>query len=219
MNKEPLTTWAETAIIAGRLVTNVEKRKVGFIPKTVKVKIQIVRKDVGGEENYEIFKAVGDFLGVEGNRTGMGELFVQRSISLTCQKPFVFAWKFHGLSNWNHLSLNVIWIWISNRANFVTRSKIISRNPSLFRWSRIPWSGNTECFYNEAGVRQTIITHHNAKHWCKCFVSNWLPWNVWSLVGWNVYEISGSSVTKSGCYTTLNLLRSKSNTWLPISWT
>lgn len=81
--KEELHELAETATIAGRLMTKRGKGKVGFAHiQDREGQIQIyVRKDTVGEENYQIFKKadIGDFLGIEGEimRTDMGELSIK----------------------------------------------------------------------------------------------------------------------------------------------
>ena len=66
-SKEELHDLADTATIAGRLMTKRGKGKVGFAHiQDREGQIQIyVRKDEVGEENYEIFKKadLGDFLG------------------------------------------------------------------------------------------------------------------------------------------------------------
>ena len=78
-SKEELHDLADTATIAGRLMTKRGKGKVGFAHiQDREGQIQIyVRKDEVGEENYDIFKRadLADFLGVEGEvmRTDMGE--------------------------------------------------------------------------------------------------------------------------------------------------
>ena len=80
--KEELEELAQTATIAGRIMTKRGKGKAGFAHiQDREGQIQIyVRKDDVGEENYEIFKKadLGDFVGVEGDvmKTNVGELTI-----------------------------------------------------------------------------------------------------------------------------------------------
>ena len=81
--KEELHELAETATIAGRLMTKRGKGKVGFAHiQDVKGQVQIyVRQDAVGEEAYNFFtKAdLGDIVGVRGVvfKTKVGELSIK----------------------------------------------------------------------------------------------------------------------------------------------
>ena len=81
--KEALAEKVYPARIAGRVMTKRIKGKAGFAHiQDLSGKIQIyVRKDVVGDDQYELFDTIdiGDIVGVEGNifRTNTGELSVK----------------------------------------------------------------------------------------------------------------------------------------------
>ncbi len=134
--KEELHELAETATIAGRLMTKRGKGKVGFAHiQDREGQIQIyVRKDTVGEENYQIFKKadIGDFLGIEGEvmRTDMGELSIKATHITHLSKALrPLPEKFHGLTDVETIYRKRYLDLISNRESFerfVTRSRIVS---------------------------------------------------------------------------------------------
>lgn len=105
-SKEELSEMEVPVIIAGRIITRRRKGKVGFMHIQDKFgQIQIyIRKDVVGEEEYEIFKKadLGDIIGINGTvmRTDTGEL----SVKATHYEHLVKALrplpeKYHGLND------------------------------------------------------------------------------------------------------------------------
>lgn len=102
--KEQLEEEQNTVTIAGRIMTKRGKGKVGFMHIQDKYgQIQIyVRKDVLGEENYDLFKKadIGDIVGIDGYvmRTDTGELTVKASKYHHIVKSLrPLPEKFHGL--------------------------------------------------------------------------------------------------------------------------
>ncbi|TCD46714.1 lysine--tRNA ligase [Streptococcus sp. X16XC17] len=172
--KEELHDMDETAIIAGRLMTKRGKGKAGFAHvQDREGQIQIyVRKDMVGEENYELFKKadLGDFVGVEGQvmRTDMGELSIKATKLTHLSKALrPLPEKFHGLTDVEtiyrkrHLDL------ISNRESFdrfVTCSKIISEIRRYLDGLGF-LEVETPVLHNEAGgaAARPFMTHHNAQ--------------------------------------------------------
>ena len=69
-DKDELNSELPKTKVAGRMLAKRGKGKVGFADlydRTGKIQIY-VRKDIVGEENYQIFKKsdIGDFLGIDG---------------------------------------------------------------------------------------------------------------------------------------------------------
>ena len=173
--KEELHELAETATIAGRLMTKRGKGKVGFAHiQDREGQIQIyVRKDTVGEENYQIFKKadIGDFLGIEGEvmRTDMGELSIKATHITHLSKALrPLPEKFHGLTDVETIYRKRYLDLISNRESFerfVTRSRIVSEirryldNQGFLEFE-------TPVLHNEAGgaAARPFITHHNAQN-------------------------------------------------------
>lgn len=92
--------------ICGRLMTKRRQGKAGFCNvQKDGVQMQVyVRKDVVGEENFELYKAVdaGDFVGVEGYafRTRTGELTVRaEKLEFLSKAILSLPEKFHGLQD------------------------------------------------------------------------------------------------------------------------
>ncbi len=105
-DKEQLHEMQIPVTIAGRIMTKRSKGKVGFMHIQDKHgQIQIyVRKDVIGEEQYELFKKadIGDIVGIKGDvfRTDMGELTVKAMEYIHLVKALrPLPEKFHGLSD------------------------------------------------------------------------------------------------------------------------
>lgn len=106
MTKEELHEVEIPVVIAGRIMTRRRKGKVGFMHIQDKYgQIQIyVRKDMIGEELYEVFKKadLGDIVGIKGTvfRTDMGELSVKATEYIHLVKALKpLPEKFHGLTD------------------------------------------------------------------------------------------------------------------------
>ena len=173
--KEELHELAETATIAGRLMTKRGKGKVGFAHIQAREgQIQIyVRKDTVGEENYQIFKKadIGDFLGIEGEimRTDMGELSIKATHITHLSKALrPLPEKFHGLTDvetiYRKRYLDLISNWESFE-RFVTRSRIVSEIRRYLDNQGF-LEVETPVLHNEAGgaAARPFITHHNAQN-------------------------------------------------------
>ena len=173
--KEELHESAETATIAGRLMTKRGKGKVGFAHiQDREGQIQIyVRKDTVGEENYQIFKKadIGDFLGIEGEvmRTDMGELSIKATHITHLSKALrPLPEKFHGLTDVETIYRKRYLDLISNRESFerfVTRSRIVSEIRRYLDNQGF-LEVETPVLHNEAGgaAARPFITHHNAQN-------------------------------------------------------
>ncbi len=173
--KEELHELAETATIAGRLMTKRGKGKVGFAHiQDREGQIQIyVRKDTVGEENYQIFKKadIGDFLGIEGEvmRTDMGELSIKATHITHLSKALrPLPEKFHGLTDVETIYRKRYLDLISNRESFerfVTRSRIVSEIRRYLDNQGF-LEVETPVLHNEAGgaAARPINTHHNAQN-------------------------------------------------------
>ena len=104
--KEELETLDVHVKIAGRIMTKRRQGKAGFMHiQDVDGQIQIyVRKDVIGEEAYEIFKKsdLGDIVGIEGMvmKTNHGELSIKAEVYTHLTKALrPLPEKFHGLTD------------------------------------------------------------------------------------------------------------------------
>ena len=173
--REELHELAETATIAGRLMTKRGKGKVGFAHiQDREGQIQIyVRKDTVGEENYQIFKKadIGDFLGIEGEvmRTDMGELSIKATHITHLSKALrPLPEKFHGLTDVETIYRKRYLDLISNRESFerfVTRSRIVSEIRRYLDNQGF-LEVETPVLHNEAGgaAARPFITHHNAQN-------------------------------------------------------
>lgn len=173
--KEELHELAETATIAGRLMTKRGKGKVGFAHiQDREGQIQIyVRKDTVGEGNYQIFKKadIGDFLGIEGEvmRTDMGELSIKATHITHLSKALrPLPEKFHGLTDVETIYRKRYLDLISNRESFerfVTRSRIVSEIRRYLDNQGF-LEVETPVLHNEAGgaAARPFITHHNAQN-------------------------------------------------------
>lgn len=104
--KEELEEQDLTVKIAGRIMTKRRQGKAGFMHiQDIDGQIQIyVRKDVIGEEAYEIFKKsdLGDIVGIEGKvmKTNHGELSVKAEVYTHLTKALrPLPEKYHGLQD------------------------------------------------------------------------------------------------------------------------
>ena len=173
--KEELEELAQTATIAGRIMTKRGKGKAGFAHiQDREGQIQIyVRKDDVGEENYEIFKKadLGDFVGVEGDvmKTNVGELTIHAHKLTHLSKALrPLPEKFHGLTDVETRYRKRYLDLITNRESFerfVTRSKIISEIRRYLDGLGF-LEVETPVLHNEAGgaAARPFITHHNAQN-------------------------------------------------------
>lgn len=105
-SKEELEEKNVTVKIAGRIMTKRRQGKAGFMHiQDLDGRMQIyVRKDVLGEEAYEIFKKsdIGDIVGIEGQvmKTNHGELSVKAAVYTHLSKALrPLPEKFHGLQD------------------------------------------------------------------------------------------------------------------------
>lgn len=172
-SKEDLEAKALTAMIAGRMMTKRGKGKVGFANlQDREGQIQIyVRKDIVGEENYDIFKKsdLGDILGVEGDvmKTDTGEVTVKvtRLTHLSkALRPLPEKW--HGLTDTETRYRKRYLDLISNHESlerFRMRSNIIS-SVRKYLDDRGYLEVETPVLENQAGgaSAKPFTTHHNA---------------------------------------------------------
>lgn len=105
-SKEELEECAVKTSIAGRIMTKRRQGKAGFMHiQDIDGQIQIyVRKDVIGEEAYEVFKKsdIGDIVGIAGTimKTNHGELSVRAETYTHLTKALrPLPEKFHGLQD------------------------------------------------------------------------------------------------------------------------
>ncbi|MFC4403603.1 lysine--tRNA ligase [Gracilibacillus xinjiangensis] len=172
-SKEELEEKAIETTIAGRIMTKRGKGKAGFSHiQDLSGQIQLyVRKDMIGEDAYEIFKTadLGDIVGVTGTvfKTNVGELSVkatQFTILTKALRPL--PEKFHGLKDveqrYRQRYLDLITN-IDSKDTFLMRSKIIQ---SMRRY--LDDLGflevETPMMHSIAGgaSARPFITHHNA---------------------------------------------------------
>lgn len=106
LTKEELEEKNVTVKIAGRIMTKRRQGKAGFMHiQDLDGKIQIyVRKDVLGDDAYEVFKKsdLGDIVGIEGKvmKTNHGELSVKTEVYTHLTKALrPLPEKFHGLTD------------------------------------------------------------------------------------------------------------------------
>lgn len=133
--KESLSEQHPVVTIAGRMMTKRGKGKVGFADlKDRSGKIQIyARKDVVGEDNYQIFKKadLGDFLGITGDvmKTDTGELTIRAEhITFLSKALRPLPDKWHGLTNVEQIYRQRYLDLISNEESFnrfIQRTQII----------------------------------------------------------------------------------------------
>ncbi|GAA0609246.1 lysine--tRNA ligase [Virgibacillus siamensis] len=134
-SKEELEEKTDKVTIAGRVMTKRGKGKAGFAHlQDLSGQIQIyVRKDMIGEESYDIFKSVdmGDIVGVTGVmfKTKVGELSVKATeFTLLSKSLRPLPEKYHGLKDveqrYRQRYLDLITN-MDSKETFVLRSKII----------------------------------------------------------------------------------------------
>ncbi|MFC4558581.1 lysine--tRNA ligase [Virgibacillus kekensis] len=134
-SKEELEEKTDEVTIAGRVMTKRGKGKAGFAHvQDLSGQIQVyVRKDMIGEEAYEIFKSVdmGDIIGISGVmfKTKVGELSVKaKEFTILTKSLRPLPEKYHGLKDieqrYRQRYLDLITN-MDSRETFVLRSKII----------------------------------------------------------------------------------------------
>ncbi len=172
-SKEDLEAKALTAMIAGRMMTKRGKGKVGFANlQDREGQIQIyVRKDIVGEENYDIFKKsdLGDILCVEGDvmKTDTGEVTVKATRLTHLSKALrPLPEKWHGLTDTETRYRKRYLDLISNHESlerFRMRSNIIS-SVRKYLDDRGYLEVETPVLENQAGgaSAKPFTTHHNA---------------------------------------------------------
>ncbi|MCT3091849.1 lysine--tRNA ligase [Lactococcus lactis] len=172
-SKEDLEAKALTAMIAGHMMTKRGKGKVGFANlQDREGQIQIyVRKDIVGEENYDIFKKsdLGDILGVEGDvmKTDTGEVTVKATRLTHLSKALrPLPEKWHGLTDTETRYRKRYLDLISNHESlerFRMRSNIIS-SVRKYLDDRGYLEVETPVLENQAGgaSAKPFTTHHNA---------------------------------------------------------
>lgn len=171
--KEELEAAAVQVVIAGRMMTKRGKGKVGFADLQDRDgRIQLyVRKDIVGEDNYQIFKKadLGDILGIEGDviKTDMGELTVRASKLTFLSKALrPLPDKYHGLTNIEQIYRQRYLDLMTNKESFdrfVKRTKIISAVREFLDGLGF-LEVETPVLHNQAGgaSARPFTTHHNA---------------------------------------------------------
>ncbi len=172
-SKEDLQKFSKTKIkIAGRIMTNRRKGKVGFLNILDQYgQIQLyIRKDAVGEEAYEIYKKadIGDIIGIAGTimRTNMGELSIKVSKYTHLSKALrPLPEKYHGLTDIEERYRRRYVDLITNektRETFMIRSKVITMMRNI-----LDKKGFTEVetpvlhpILGGANARP-FVTHHN----------------------------------------------------------
>ncbi|WP_125705815.1 lysine--tRNA ligase [Lacticaseibacillus daqingensis] len=172
-DKDQLLDATPEVTIAGRMMSKRGKGKVGFADlRDRSGRIQIyVRKDMVGEENYQIFKKadLGDFIGVQGDvmKTDAGELTVRATHLTHLSKALrPLPDKYHGLTNVEQIYRQRYLDLIANDDSFdrfVRRSKIISAVREYLDGNGF-LEVETPVLHNQAGgaSARPFITHHNA---------------------------------------------------------
>lgn len=171
--KEELEGKHAEVIIAGRMMSKRGKGKVGFADiQDRDGRIQIyVRKDVVGDDNYQIFKKsdLGDIMGIAGDviKTDAGELTV-RATHLTFLSKALrpLPDKYHGLTNVEQIYRQRYLDLLTNRESFerfTKRTKIISSVRQYLDGNGF-LEVETPVLHNQAGgaSARPFITHHNA---------------------------------------------------------
>lgn len=173
MTEEKLEGKEIPVALAGRIMTKRKKGKVGFAHiQDFGGQIQIyVRKDVVGEDQYEVFKKVdlGDIVGVKGTVfiTKVGELSIRvTDFTLLAKSLRPLPEKFHGLKDveqrYRQRYLDLI-MNKESKETFITRSRIIqSMRKYLDEHGYL--EVETPMMHTIAGgaTARPFITHHNA---------------------------------------------------------
>ncbi|MFC7394758.1 lysine--tRNA ligase [Scopulibacillus cellulosilyticus] len=171
--KEELAEKDISVTLAGRIMTKRGKGKAGFAHiQDLTAQIQIyVRKDMVGEEQYELFNSIdiGDIVGVKGDifKTKVGELSIKVSdFKLLTKSMRPLPDKFHGLKDVEQRYRQRYVDLIMNpevKNTFVTRSKIL-RYMRQYLDEQGYLEVETPMMHNIPGgaAARPFITHHNA---------------------------------------------------------
>ncbi len=171
--KESLEADQPVVTIAGRMISKRGKGKVGFADlRDRSGKIQIyVRKDVVGDENYQIFKKsdLGDFLGIKGEvmKTDTGELTIKAlHVTFLTKALRPLPDKYHGLSNVEQIYRQRYLDLIANEDSFdrfIKRSKIIKAVREYLDSHEFTEVETSSLHALPGGASaKPFITHHNA---------------------------------------------------------
>lgn len=173
LEKEVLEEKEVSVTIAGRIMTKRGKGKAGFAHiQDLSGQIQIyVRKDVIGDESYEIFNTVdlGDIVGITGVvfKTQVGELSVKvKSFELLTKALRPLPDKFHGLKDieqrYRQRYVDLI-MSPESKNTFITRSKIIqAMRRYLDDQGYLEVETPTMHSIPGGASARPFITHHNA---------------------------------------------------------
>ncbi|MDO4912662.1 MAG: lysine--tRNA ligase [Lactobacillus sp.] len=172
-DKDELNADMPKTQIAGRMLAKRGKGKVGFADlydRTGKMQIY-VRKDIVGEENYQIFKKsdIGDHLGITGEvmKTDTGELTIRAThVTFLSKALRPLPDKYHGLKDVEQIYRQRYLDLISNRESykrFINRTKIIQAIRDYLNKEDF-LEVETPVLHNIAGGAEArpFITHHNA---------------------------------------------------------
>lgn len=172
-DKDDLAAKPVEVTIAGRMMAKRGKGKVGFADlRDRSGRIQIyVRKDVVGDDNYQIFKKsdLGDFLGIAGDmmKTDAGELTVRAThVTFLSKALRPLPDKYHGLTNVEQIYRQRYLDLIANPDSydrFVKRSHIVSAVREYLDHNDF-LEVETPVLHTSAGgaSARPFITHHNA---------------------------------------------------------
>ena len=171
--KEELEEKNVTVKVAGRIMTKRIQGKAGFMHiQDIDGQIQIyVRKDVIGEEAYEVFKKsdLGDIVGIEGKvmKTNHGELSVKAEVYTHLTKALrPLPEKWHGLKDtelrYRQRYVDLI-VNPEVRDTFVKRSKIVAKIREYMMNDGF-MEVETPMMHPIPGgaAARPFITHHNA---------------------------------------------------------
>ncbi|WP_156290016.1 lysine--tRNA ligase [Oceanobacillus salinisoli] len=172
-SKDELQEKEEQATVAGRIMTKRGKGKAGFTHiQDLSGQIQIyVRKDMIGEQAYEIFKTIdlGDIIGVTGDifRTNTGELSIKaKEFQLLTKSLRPLPEKYHGLKDieqrYRQRYLDLITN-MESKQTFIERSKIIQSMREYLN-SHGYLEVETPMMHSIPGgaAARPFVTHHNA---------------------------------------------------------
>ncbi|GEL13102.1 lysyl-tRNA synthetase [Lapidilactobacillus concavus DSM 17758] len=173
IDKEALEEQIPEVTVAGRMISKRGKGKVGFADlRDRSGKIQLyVRKDVVGEENYQIFKKsdLGDFLGIKGEvmKTDTGELTVKAThVTFLTKALRPLPDKYHGLNNVEQIYRQRYLDLIANDDSFdrfIKRSQIVKAVREYLDQEGFTEVETSSLHVQPGGATaKPFITHHNA---------------------------------------------------------
>lgn len=172
-DKDELNEDMPKTRVAGRMLAKRGKGKVGFADlydRTGKIQIY-VRKDMVGEDNYQIFKKsdIGDFLGIDGEvmKTDTGELTIRAThVTFLSKALRPLPDKFHGLKDVEQIYRQRYLDLITNHDSymrFVHRSQIIQAIRDYLNKQDF-LEVETPVLHDIPGGAEArpFVTHHNA---------------------------------------------------------